>query len=118
MTVKAIFEEYTDLCGETALGRGILTMPTLAIEALNELMDGVEVDMNGGGNYHPDNVWVNGIRCLTPVDMVSHVLGLGAADEVADPAAWCEEHAEKVERWLDDNGTLLAHVGTDWWYLR
>lgn len=118
MTVKATFAEYTDLCGETALGRGILTMPTLAIEALNELMDGVEVDMTGGGSNHPDNVWINGIACLNDLDMVSNVLGMDAAEEVTDPAAWVEEHAEEVETWCEENGTLLAHVGKDWWYLQ
>lgn len=117
MTVKATFAEYTDLCYGTALGRGILTMPTVAIEVLNDLMDGAEVDMNGGDN-HPDNVWVNGISCLNDLDMVTNVLGLDAAEEVSDPSAWCEEHAEEVETWCKDNGTLLAHVGKDWWYLQ
>lgn len=117
MSVKATFAEYTDLCDGTAYGKNILDMPTVAIEALNELMDGAEVDMNGGDN-HPDNVWVNGISCLTDEDMVANVAGLAVADWVPDPAAWVEAHAEEVERWCEDNGTLLAHVGMDWWYLQ
>lgn len=118
MTVKAIFAEYTDLCADTALGRNILTMPTLAIEALNELMDEVEVDMTSGGSNHPDNVWINGIRCITPVDMVANIAGPETADWEIEPAAWCERHADDVERWLYENGTLLAHVGENWWFLR
>lgn len=125
MTVKGIFTEYTDLCEGTAFGRQITTMPEQAVEALNDIMDGVEVDMTGGGGSHPDNVWVNGISCLDDEDVLTATTNVLTYAEYAELKAndgleqYIEDHKNEIEEELQEKGHLLAHTGTDsWWFLQ
>ena len=57
MSIKVIYDSYSDICKDYVYGKRFLDEPDIVIEKLNEHFDGVEFEQFDGCN--PDNVYIN-----------------------------------------------------------
>ena len=51
MSIKVIYDSYSDVCGDYAYGKKFLDEPEKVIEKLNEHFDGVELSKETLQNY-------------------------------------------------------------------
>lgn len=120
MSVSARYTEYTDLCAGTMYGSEILNLPVDVLERLNDLLDGIEVDM-AGETWHPDNVWVNLMVELDDQEVVVDRTGLLTASEwesLGESASdWVSEHEDEVVEALEAKYTVLGREGTIWYVM-
>lgn len=57
MSIKVIFDSYSDICRYYMYGRTLLDLPEKVIDRLNEHFDGMEFKQFDGCN--PDNIAIN-----------------------------------------------------------
>lgn len=59
MSLKVVYNSYSELCGSYSYGQKLLELPDEVIERIDELFDGQEIEAYGNSN--PDNLYVNGL---------------------------------------------------------
>ena len=122
MSIKVIYDSYTDVCGDYAYGKKFLDEPEKVIEKLNEHFDGVEFGQFDGCN--PDNVYINSFTEVDTQEALIAFAGIldhGEYEQLLNEdrlSAYVEEHEEEIISRLEDSYTFLGHVGDSWYLLQ
>ena len=122
MSIKVIYDSYSDICKDYAYGKKFLDEPEIVIEKLNEHFDGVEFGQFDGPN--PDNVYVNSfIEVDTQEALIDFagILNHGDYEQLVNEdrlSAYVEEHEEEIASRLGDSYVFLGHEGDSWYFLQ
>ena len=122
MSIKVIYDSYSDVCKDYAYGKKFLDEPEKVIERLNEHFDGVEFGQFDGCN--PDNVYVNSFTEVDTKEALIDFAGIldhGEYEQLMNEdrlSAYVEEHEEEIVSRLEDSYTFLCHEGDSWYFLQ
>lgn len=122
MSIKVIYDSYSDICGNYAYGKKFLDLPESVIERLDEYFDGVEFGQFDGCN--PDNVYVNSFTEVDTQEALIDFAGIldhGEYEQLMNEdrlSAYVEEHEEEIISRLEDSYTFLCHVDDSWYFLQ
>ena len=122
MSIKVIYDSYSDVCKDYVYGQRFLEEPEKVIERLNEYFDGVEFGQFDGCN--PDNVYVNSFTEVDTQEALIDFAGIldhGEYEQLMNEdrlSAYVEEHEDEIVSRLEDSYTFLAHVGDSWYFLQ
>jgi len=122
MSIKVIYDSYSDVCGDYAYGKKFLDEPEKVIEKLNEHFDGVEFGQFDGCN--PDNVYINSFTEVDTQEALIDFAGIldhGEYEQLVNEdrlSAYVEEHEEEIISRLEDSYTFLCHEGDSWYFLQ
>ena len=122
MSIKVIYDSYSDVCKDYAYGKKFLDEPEKVIERLDEHFDGVEFGQFDGCN--PDNVYINSFTEVDTQEALidfAGVLDHGEYEQLVNEdrlSAYVEEHEEEIISRLEDSYTFLCHVGDSWYFLQ
>jgi len=122
MSIKVIYDSYSDVCKDYVYGKRFLEEPDIVIEKLDEHFDGVEFGQFDGCN--PDNVYVNSFTEVDTKEALIDFAGIldqGEYEQLMNEdrlSAYVEEHEEEIISRLEDSYTFLGHVGDSWYFLQ
>lgn len=122
MSIKVIYDSYSDVCKDYAYGKKFLDEPDIVIEKLDEHFDGVEFGQFDGCN--PDNVYINSFTEVDTQEALIDFAGIldhGEYEQLMNEdrlSAYVEEHEDEIVSRLEDSYTFLAHVGDSWYFLQ
>lgn len=122
MSIKVIYDSYSDVCKDYVYGKRFLDEPDIVIEKLNEHFDGVEFGQYDGCN--PDNVYINSFTEVDTKEALIDFAGIldhGEYEQLMNEdrlSAYVEEHEEEIVSRLEDSYTFLCHVGDSWYFLQ
>lgn len=122
MSIKVIYDSYSDVCKDYAYGKKFLDEPEKVIERLNEHFDGVEFGQFDGCN--PDNVYVNSFTEVDTKEALIDFAGIldhGEYEQLMNEdrlSAYVEENEDEIISRLEDSYTFLCHVGDSWYFLQ
>ena len=122
MSIKVIYDSYSDVCGDYAYGKRFLDEPEKVIEKLNEHFDGVEFGQFDGCN--PDNVYINSFTEVDTKEALIDFAGIldhGEYEQLMNEdrlSAYVEENEDEIISRLEDSYTFLCHVGDSWYFLQ
>lgn len=122
MSIKVIYDSYSDVCKDYAYGKKFLDEPEKVIERLDEHFDGVEFGQLDGCN--PDNVYINSFTEVDTQEALIDFAGVLDHEEYEQLvnedrlSAYVEEHEEEIISRLEDSYTFLCHVGDSWYFLQ
>ena len=122
MSIKVIYDSYSDVCGDYVYGKKFLDEPEKVIEKLNEHFDGVEFEQFDGCN--PDNVYINSFTEVDTKEALIDFAGIldhGEYEQLMNEdrlSAYVEEHEEEIISRLEDSYTFLGHEGDSWYFLQ
>ena len=122
MSIKVIYDSYSDVCKDYVYGKRFLDEPDIVIEKLDEHFDGVEFGQYDGCN--PDNVYINSFTEVgTPEALMDFagILDYGEYEQLVNEdrlSAYVEEHEEEIISRLEDSYTFLGHEGDSWYFLQ
>ena len=122
MSIKVVYNKFSDVCKHYAFGKKILDEPQKIIDRLDEHFDGVEFGEFDGCN--PDNVYVN---LFTEVDTqealidFAGILDYGEYEQLVNEDrlfAYVEEHEEEIVSRLEESYVFLGHEDGSWYFLQ
>ena len=122
MSIKVIYDSYSDVCKDYAYGKKFLDEPEKVIERLDEHFDGVEFGQFDGCN--PDNVYINSFTEVDTKEALIDFAGIldhGEYEQLMNEdrlSAYVEEHEEEIISRLEDSYTFLCHEGDSWYFLQ
>lgn len=122
MSIKVIYDSYSDVCKDYVYGKRFLEEPDIVIEKLDEHFDGVEFGQFDGCN--PDNVYVNSFTEVDTKEALIDFAGIldhGEYEQLMNEdrlSAYVEEHEEEIISRLEDSYTFLCHEGDSWYFLQ
>ena len=122
MSIKVIYDSYSDVCKDYVYGKRFLEEPDIVIEKLDEHFDGVEFGQFDGCN--PDNVYINSFTEVDTKEALIDFAGIldqGEYEQLMNEdrlSAYVEEHEEEIISRLEDSYTFLGHVGDSWYFLQ
>lgn len=122
MSIKVIYDSYSDVCGDYAYGKRFLDEPEKVIEKINEHFDGVEFGQFDGCN--PDNVYINSFTEVDTQEALIDFAGIldhGEYEQLVNEdrlSAYVEENEDEIISRLEDSYTFLCHVGDSWYFLQ
>lgn len=122
MSIKVIYDSYSDVCKDYVYGKKFLDEPDIVIEKLDEHFDGVEFGQFDGCN--PDNVYINSFTEVDTQEALIDFAGIldhGEYEQLMNEdrlSAYVEEHEDEIVSRLEDSYTFLAHVGDSWYFLQ
>ena len=122
MSIKVIYDSYSDVCKDYAYGKKFLDESEKVIERLNEHFDGVEFGQFDGCN--PDNVYINSFTEVDTKEALIDFAGIldpGEYEQLMNEdrmSAYVEEHEEEIISRLEDSYTFLCHEGDSWYFLQ
>lgn len=122
MSIKVIYDSYSDICGDYVYGKHFLELPEKIIERLDEHFDGAEFGKFDGCN--PDNVYVNSFTEVDTQEALIDFAGIldhGEYEQLMNEdrlSAYVEENEEEIISRLEDSYTFLGHVGDSWYLLQ
>lgn len=122
MSIKVIYDSYSDICKDYVYGKRFLDEPEIVIERLNEHFDGVEFGQFDGCN--PDNVYVNSFTEVDTQEALIDFAGIldhGEYEQLVNEdrlSAYVEKHEEEIISRLEDSYTFLCHEGDSWYFLQ
>jgi hypothetical protein len=122
MSIKVIYDSYSDVCKDYAYGKKFLDEPDIVIEKLNEHFDGVEFGQYDGCN--PDNVYINSFTEVDTKEALIDFAGIldhGEYEQLMNEdrlSAYVEENEDEIVSRLEDSYTFLAHEGESWYFLQ
>ena len=94
MSIKVIYDSYSDVCKDYVYGKRFLDEPEIVIERLNEHFDGVDfAGILDHGEYEQ----------LMNEDRLS---------------AYVEENEDEIVSRLEDSYIFLGHEGDSWYFLQ
>lgn len=122
MSIKVIYDSYSDVCKDYAYGKRFLDEPEIVIKNLNEHFDGVEFEQFDGCN--PDNVYINS---FTEVDTKEALIDFAAILDYEEYEqlinedrlfTYVEENEDEIVSRLEDSYIFLGHEGDSWYFLQ
>ena len=122
MSIKVVYDSYSDVCKYYAYGKKFLDESEKVIERLNEYFDGVEFGQFDGCN--PDNVYINSFTEVDTKEALIDFAGIldpGEYEQLMNEdrmSAYVEEHEEEIISRLEDSYTFLCHEGDSWYFLQ
>ena len=122
MSIKVIYDSYSDVCGDYVYGKRFLDEPEKVIEKLNEHFDGVEFGQFDGCN--PDNVYINSFTEVDTQEALIDFAGIldhGEYEQLVNEdrlSSYVEENEDEIISRLEDSYTFLCHVGDSWYFLQ
>ena len=122
MSIKVIYDSYSDVCKYYVYGKSFLDLPDKIIERLDEHFDGVEFEQFDGCN--PDNVYINSFTEVDTKEALIDFAGIldhGEYEQLLNEdrlSAYVEENEDEIVSRLEDSYTFLAHVGDSWYFLQ
>ena len=122
MSIKVIYDSYSDICKDYAYGKKFLDEPDTVIEKLNEHFDGVEFGQYDGCN--PDNVYINSFTEVDTKEALIDFAGIldhGEYEQLVNEerlSAYVEENEEEIVSRIEDSYTFLGHEGDSWYLLQ
>lgn len=122
MSIKVIYDSYSDVCKDYVYGKRFLDEPEIVIERLNEHFDGVEFGQFDGCN--PDNVYINSFTEVDTKEALIDFAGIldhGEYEQLMNEdrlSAYVEENEDEIVSRLEDSYTFLGHVGDSWYFLQ
>ena len=122
MSIKVIYDSYSDVCKDYVYGKRFLDEPDIVIERLNEHFDGAEFGQFNGCN--PDNVYINSFTEVDTQEALIDFAGIldhGEYEQLVNEdrlSAYVEEHEEEIISRLEDSYTFLCHEGDSWYFLQ
>ena len=121
MSIKVIYDSYSDVRKNYVYGNTFLDFPDKIIERLDEHFDGVEFEQFDGCN--PDNVFINSFTEVDTQEALIDFAGIlnhGEYEQLVNEdrlAAYVEEHEEEIASRLGDSYVFLGHEGDSWSFL-
>lgn len=122
MSIKVIYDSYSDVCKDYVYGKRFLDEPDIVIERLNEHFDGAEFGQFNGCN--PDNVYINSFTEVDTQEALIDFAGIldhGEYEQLVNEdrlSAYVEEHEEEIISRLEDSYIFLGHKGDSWYFLQ
>ena len=122
MSIKVIYDSYSDVCKDYAYGKRFLDEPEIVIERLNEHFDGVKFEQFDGCN--PDNVYINSFTEVDTKEALidfAKILDHGEYEQLMNEdrlSAYVEENEDVIVSRLEDSYTFLGHEGDSWYLLQ
>lgn len=122
MSIKVVYNKFSDVCEHYAYGKKFLDEPQKIIERLDEHFDGVEFGQFDGCN--PDNVYVNSFTEVDTQEALIDFAGIlnhGDYEQLVNEdrlSAYVEEHEEEIASRLGDSYVFLGHEGDSWYFLQ
>ena len=122
MSIKVIYDSYSDVCKDYVYGKRFLDEPDIVIERLNEHFDGAEFGQFDGCN--PDNVYINSFTEVDTQEALIDFAGIldhGEYEQLVNEdrlSAYVEEHEEEIISRLEDSYIFLGHEGDSWYFLQ
>lgn len=122
MSIKVVYNKFSDACKHYAFGKKLLDEPEKIIERLDEHFDGVEFGQFDGSN--PDNVYINSFTEVDTQEALIDFAGIlnhGEYEQLVNEdrlSAYVEEHEEEIISRLEDSYTFLCHEGDSWYFLQ
>ncbi|MDU4467645.1 MAG: hypothetical protein E7I99_05090 [Streptococcus mitis] len=122
MSIKVIYDSYSDICKDYVYGKRFLDEPEIVIKNLNEHFDGVEFEQFDGCN--PDNVYINS---FTEVDTKEALIDFAAILDHEEYEqlinedrlfTYVEENEDEIVSRLEDSYIFLGHEGDSWYFLQ
>jgi len=122
MSIKVIYDSYSDICKDYVYGKRFLDEPEIIIKNLNEHFDGVEFEQFDGCN--PDNVYINS---FTEVDTKEALIDFAAILDHEEYEqlinedrlfTYVEENEDEIVSRLEDSYIFLGHEGDSWYFLQ
>ena len=122
MSIKVIYDSYSDICKDYVYGKRFLDEPEIVINNLNEHFDGVEFEQFDGCN--PDNVYINS---FTEVDTKEALIDFAAILDHEEYEqlinedrlfTYVEENEDEIVSRLEDSYIFLGHEGDSWYFLQ
>ena len=122
MSIKVIYDSYSDICKDYVYGKRFLDEPEIVIKNLNEHFDGVEFEQFDGCN--PDNVYINS---FTEVDTKEALIDFAAILDHEEYEqlinedrlfAYVEENEDEIVSRIEDTCTFLGREGDSWFLLQ
>lgn len=122
MSIKVVYNKFSDVCKYYSFGKKLLDEPAKIIERLDEYFDGVEFGQCDGSN--PDNVYVNSFTEVDTQEALIDFAGIlnhGDYEQLVNEdclSAYVEEHEEEIASRLGDSYVFLGHEGDSWYFLQ
>ena len=122
MSIKVVYNKFSDVCKHYTFGKKLLDEPAKIIERLDEHFDGVEFGEFDGCN--PDNVYVNSFTEVDTQEALIDFAGIldrGEYEQLVNEdrlSAYVEEHEEEIASRLGDSYVFLGHEGDSWYFLQ
>lgn len=122
MSIKVIYDSYSDIFKDYVYGKRFLDEPEIVIKNLNEHFDGVEFEQFDGCN--PDNVYINS---FTEVDTKEALIDFAAILDHEEYEqlinedrlfTYVEENEDEIVSRLEDSYIFLGHEGDSWYFLQ
>lgn len=122
MSVKVVYDNFSDVCKNYVYGKTLLDLPEKVIAKLDENFDGVEFKEFEGCN--PDNVAINS---FTEVDSKEALIDFAKIinheeyEQLVNEErlfAYVEEHKEEIINRLSESYTYLGHEDDSWFLLQ
>ena len=122
MSIKVVYNKFSDVCEHYAYGKKFLDEPQKIIDRLDEHFDGVEFEQFDGCN--PDNVYVNSFIEVDTQEVLIDFAGIlnhGEYEQLVNEdrlSAYVEEHEEEIASRLGDSYVFLGREGDNWYFLQ
>ncbi|MFS9314656.1 hypothetical protein QM404_04660 [Streptococcus infantis] len=122
MSIKVIYDSYSDICGNYAYGKKFLDLPESVIERLDEYFDGAEFGEFDSCN--PDNIYINSFTEVDTQEALIDFAGIldhGEYEQLMNEdrlSAYVEENEEEIVSRIEDSYTFLGHEGDSWFLLQ
>lgn len=122
MSIKVVYNSYSELCGSYSYGQKLLELPDEVIERIDELFDGQEIEAYGDSN--PDNLYVNGLYEVDTQEALidyAKILNHGEYEQLVNEdrlSAYVEEHEEEIVSRINDSYIYLGHDDDSWFLLQ
>ena len=122
MSIKVIYDSYSDICKDYVYGKRFLDLPESVIERLDEYFDGAEFGEFDGCN--PDNIYINSFTEVDTQEALIDFAGIldhGEYEQLVNEdrlSAYVEEHEEEIINRIEDSYTFLGHEGDSWYFLQ
>lgn len=122
MSIKVVYNKFSDVCKHYTFGKKLLDEPQKIIDCLDEHFDGVEFGQFDGCNL--DNVYINSFTEVDTQEALIDFAGIlnhGEYEQLVNEdrlSAYVEEHEEEIASRLGDSCVFLGHEGDSWYILQ
>lgn len=122
MSIKVIYDSYSDICKDYVYGKRFLDEPEIVIKNLNEHFDGVEFEQFDGCN--PDNVYINSFTEVNTKEALIDFAAILDHEEYEQLInedrlfTYVEENEDEIVSRLEDSYIFLGHEGDSWYFLQ
>lgn len=121
MSIKVVYDAYTDICGAYGYGKNILNLPDNVQESINEFFDGQTIE----GDNNPDNIYMNYLMSVDFSEIcydlnfpLSKFSDFENIEEMTDDEVqeFLEENLDVVNEFIKESYTFLGYDSGEWYY--